>query len=103
MPFASGNKIFFPALAIIGVLSLWKGGKRAWLCALMILLILWPGDSFICNTIKHAVGRPRPFVTLPDVRQPASGTLNSYVQATGMEQAQTDSLSVPPQTLSTTS
>jgi len=72
MPFASGNPFFFPALAVAGMLLLWKGGKRGWLCAVMLALILWPGDSFICNTIKHAVARPRPFVALTDVRQPAA-------------------------------
>src|ERR1700754_5134756 len=72
MPFASGNKFFFPGLAVVGMLLLWKGGKRGWLCAMMAVLILWPGDSYICNTIKHAIARPRPFVALEDVRQPMS-------------------------------
>ncbi|HWC59790.1 MAG TPA: hypothetical protein VHC44_08855, partial [Verrucomicrobiae bacterium] len=72
MPFASGNKFFFPVLAIVGLLLLWKGGKRGWLCAFMAAMILWPGDSFVCNTIKHAVARPRPFVTMPETRQPMS-------------------------------
>src|SRR5262249_7648689 len=47
-----------------------KGGVRGRLCALMLALILWPGDSLICNTIKHAVARPRPYLTLPDVNRP---------------------------------
>jgi membrane-associated phospholipid phosphatase len=72
MPFASGNKFFFPVLAILGMLLLWKGGKRGWLCAMMAVLILWPGDSYICNTIKHAIGRARPFMALENVRQPMS-------------------------------
>src|SRR5262245_35797349 len=72
MPFASGNKFFFPVLAIVGMLLLWKGGKRGWLCAMMCALILWPGDSYICNTLKHAVARKRPFLELEDVQQPMS-------------------------------
>jgi membrane-associated phospholipid phosphatase len=76
MPFASGNKFFFPVLAIIGMLLLWKGGKRGWLCAMMAVLILWPGDSYICNTIKHAVARERPFAALADVNQPMSHRKN---------------------------
>jgi membrane-associated phospholipid phosphatase len=72
MPFASGNRFFFPALAVVGMLLLWKGGKRGRLCLLMIALILGPGDGFICNTIKHAIARPRPFVTMPDTLQPMS-------------------------------
>jgi membrane-associated phospholipid phosphatase len=88
MPLASGNKFFFPALAIVGMLLLWKGGKRGWLCALMVALILWPGDSYICNTIKHAVGRPRPFVTLENVRQPMSRGKNRPPRAPMMEETQ---------------
>src|SRR5947209_4320581 len=88
MPFASGNPFFFPALAVIGILLLWKGGKRGWLCALMVALILWPGDSFICNTIKHAVARPRPFVTLEDVRRPAAPNRNRAAQAQQMEHSE---------------
>ena len=72
MPFASGNKFFFPVLAIVGMLLLWKGGKRGWLCMMMAALILWPGDGCVCNTIKHAIARPRPFVALADVNQPMS-------------------------------
>lgn len=70
MPFASGNKFFFPVLGIAGMLLLWKGGKRGWICLAMAILILGPGDSYICNTIKHAVARPRPFITLEDINQP---------------------------------
>ena len=70
MPFASGNKCFFPAAAFAAVLLLWKGGARGRLCVLMLALILWPGDTLICNTIKHAVARPRPSLTLPGVNLP---------------------------------
>jgi membrane-associated phospholipid phosphatase len=90
MPFASGNRFFFPVLALVGMLLLWKGGKRGWLCALMLALILWPGDSFICNTIKHAVARPRPFVTLPDVNQPAVTIKNRAAHVPRMERWQSD-------------
>jgi membrane-associated phospholipid phosphatase len=76
MPFASGNRYFFPVLGLAGMLLLWKGGKRGWICALMAILILWPGDSLVCNTIKHAIARPRPFVVLADVNQPMSRNKN---------------------------
>jgi len=85
MPFASGNKFFFPVLAIVGMLLLWKGGKRGWLCAMMAALILWPGDSYICNTIKHAIARPRPFVALADVRQPMARGKKRPAQTPAME------------------
>ena len=44
------------------------GNARARLCALMLALVLILGDPLVVNTIKHAVARPRPFVTLPDAR-----------------------------------
>jgi 4-amino-4-deoxy-L-arabinose transferase-like glycosyltransferase/membrane-associated phospholipid phosphatase len=72
MPFASGNRYFIPALVFALLVLLWKGKTRGRLCVLMIALILWPGDSLICNTIKKAVGRPRPPVTHPEVNLPAS-------------------------------
>jgi membrane-associated phospholipid phosphatase len=85
MPFASGNKFFFPVLALAGMLLLWKGGKRGWICALMALLIMGPGDGYICNTIKHAIARPRPFITLSDVNQPMSGNKTRPAQPPAME------------------
>jgi len=69
MPVLSGNAFFFPAMFLLGVGLLWKGNARLRLCVLLLVLILPLGDTFICNTIKHAVARPRPFVTLPEARQ----------------------------------
>jgi membrane-associated phospholipid phosphatase len=91
MPFASGNKFFFPVLAVVGMLVLWRGGKRGWICALMAALILWPGDSYVCNTIKHAIGRPRPFVTMEDANQPMSHGKKRSPQVRVMEDPQKDS------------
>src|ERR1039458_1712923 len=68
MPVLSGNAFFFPAVFLLGFGLLWKGNARLRLCVLLLLLILPLGDTFICNTIKHAVARPRPFVTLPEAR-----------------------------------
>src|ERR1044071_5076666 len=93
MPFVSGNRIFFPALFVAGILWLWKGGLRARLCVLMLALIVWPGDSFVCNTIKHAIARPRPFVTLDNVNLPAGGKKTNRAPTGGMED---DYATVPP-------
>lgn len=90
MPFASGNKIFFPVLAVIGMLLLWKGGKRGWICALMAALILGPGDSYVYNTLKHAIGRARPFVTLTDVNLPMKRDKNNSAPPPAMDNPQTD-------------
>lgn len=70
MPLASGNALFRPLLLLGGIVLIWKGRTRGLLCVLMLALILPLGDGFICNTIKHAVGRARPFVVLPDVHRP---------------------------------
>lgn len=67
MPFASGNRYFNGALVVLGMLVIWRGGKRALLCALMLALILPLGDGLITNTMKHAIGRARPFLALQDV------------------------------------
>ena len=69
MPILSGNALFFPALFLLGVGLLWKGNVRMRLCLLLLLLILPLGDGLVTNTIKHAVARPRPFITLPEDRK----------------------------------
>jgi 4-amino-4-deoxy-L-arabinose transferase-like glycosyltransferase/membrane-associated phospholipid phosphatase len=70
MPILSGHGIaWFIPLAVAAVLAAISFGQaRARLCALMIFLVVALGDPLIVNTIKHAVERPRPFVTLPDAR-----------------------------------
>jgi membrane-associated phospholipid phosphatase len=70
MPFLSGNKFFIPALVVAGILLIWKGGARGRVCVFMLAVIVSFGDGFICRNIKHAVGRQRPFVTLPDTHRP---------------------------------
>jgi membrane-associated phospholipid phosphatase len=72
MPILSGNngvKTDFLVLAVVaGVALLCFGKSRARLCVLFLILIVATNDGLICNTIKHAVGRPRPFVVLPEAR-----------------------------------
>ena len=70
MPFVSGNVFFFPVLVLVGFLLVCKGGARGRLCVLMLALIIPLGDGFVCNTIKHAVGRPRPYDGLSGVHRP---------------------------------
>jgi len=66
MPFASGNDYFHPAVVIIGILLIWKGGTRGLVCLLMLAMIVPLGDG-LCSLIKNAVGRERPFLALHDV------------------------------------
>jgi len=68
MPFLSGNPFFYPALCLLGIILVWKGGVRGRLCALMLILVVALGDELIIRSIKLLVGRPRPFAALQDVR-----------------------------------
>src|SRR5436305_8629237 len=68
MPFFSGNPIFIPALALLAIWFLWKGGTRARIFVVLLLIIFALGDNFVTNTIKKAIARPRPYDVLPDVR-----------------------------------
>ena len=69
MPIASGNPAFFPLLLALGIALIVKGNTRVRVMLLMLLIILPLGDTFICNTIKHAVLRLRPFAALEGVHQ----------------------------------
>lgn len=70
MPVLSGFALFIPALILLGILFVWKGGARARLCVFFLLLVTALGDGVICRTLKQATARPRPCLTLPDVRLP---------------------------------
>jgi 4-amino-4-deoxy-L-arabinose transferase-like glycosyltransferase/membrane-associated phospholipid phosphatase len=71
MPILSGGGgvmqwfVPFAVALVIGILCF--GNARARLCALMIFLVIALGDPLIVNTIKHAVDRPRPCITLSNV------------------------------------
>jgi 4-amino-4-deoxy-L-arabinose transferase-like glycosyltransferase/membrane-associated phospholipid phosphatase len=72
MPVLSGShgvKNEFILLAIAaGLALLCFGSRRARVFVLLMALIVATNDGLLCNTIKHAVARPRPFVTLPEAR-----------------------------------
>ena len=70
MPLASGNALFRPLLVLAVILLVWKGRARGAVCVLMLALIVSLGDGLVCNTLKHALGRPRPYAALPDVHRP---------------------------------
>src|SRR6185312_12044562 len=70
MPFFSGNHLFGPVALVAGILLIWKGGVRGRICLVVIVLAVALGDSFVVNTLKQAVQRPRPFLTLVDVHVP---------------------------------
>ena len=66
MPFASGNAFFVPAIALVAIALIWKGGIRGRVFLLLLLFVIAIGDGWICNSIKKAVARPRPFYEFPD-------------------------------------
>ncbi len=68
MPFFSGNPFFVPALAVAGIALLWKGGRRGRLLVLLLLLTFVVGETLFVAQLKAAIGRPRPFLTLPDAQ-----------------------------------
>jgi undecaprenyl-diphosphatase len=72
MPILSGShemkKGVIAAAIAAGIALLCFGNRRARLCVLLMLLVMATTDGLVCNTLKHAVARPRPFVTLPQAR-----------------------------------
>src|SRR5581483_7126776 len=68
MPVFSGGPWFILLATVAAIVVLATGGARARICVLMLCVILGIGDGLVTNTVKHAVARPRPFVTLSDVR-----------------------------------
>jgi membrane-associated phospholipid phosphatase len=75
LPLASGNALFRPLLLLAGLLLLWKGRARGLVCVLMLALIVPLGDGLICNNLKHAIGRPRPFMVIPEVHRPGAADM----------------------------
>jgi membrane-associated phospholipid phosphatase len=67
MPFLSGNALFVPAVILGAAILICKGGRRGLICVVMLVLIVWMGDSLVCNTIKHATERLRPCNVYPDI------------------------------------
>src|SRR5437867_1805053 len=66
MPFFSGNSVFVPLLVALAAILVWKKGARGRVCLIMLALVICLGDPLIVNTVKHAVGRLRPFNDIPD-------------------------------------
>jgi membrane-associated phospholipid phosphatase len=93
MPLASHNPLFGPLLAVALVLLVWKGRARGALCVLMLALILPLGDGMVCNTLKHAIERPRPYAALSDVHRPGSNASSDSMAPPAPPQA---TRTVPP-------
>ena len=70
MTFASGNRFFVPVVLLAAAMLIWKGGARGRVCVLMLVVVIALGDSFVCNTLKQLIHRPRPFHVIADVHVP---------------------------------
>jgi membrane-associated phospholipid phosphatase len=66
MPILSGNRFFVPAVLLVFGWMLTRKSPRARVCAVAIATVVALGDGLVCNTIKEAVERPRPFLDLSD-------------------------------------
>ncbi len=94
MPVLSGsggakNVLLAAAITSGGALLIF-GKQRARVCVLMLALIVGTNDGLVCNTLKHAVGRARPFVTLPEARlfgNVGKGYIPPEINAQGVDMA----------------
>ena len=92
MPFFSGNSVFVPLLVALAAILVWKKGARGRVCLIMLALVICLGDPLIVNTLKHAIGRLRPFNEIPDAitrvgrggsfSMPSAHTANWFAAAT---------------------
>ncbi|MEK7674648.1 MAG: glycosyltransferase family 39 protein [Verrucomicrobiota bacterium] len=68
MPLFAWNRFFVPAVIVLAVVLLWKGGCKARLFVGLMILVVAAGDSVICNSWKEAIGRARPFNDISEAR-----------------------------------
>jgi hypothetical protein len=66
MPFLSDSPWFACVLILIALGLVVKGGARGRVCVLMLALALCLGNWLVGDSIKHAVGRLRPFHVIMD-------------------------------------
>jgi len=69
MPFFHWNRVFVPLLVLLAVFILVKGGARGRIFVAMLILSVALTDGVVCNSLKHAVGRLRPYKVIEDAHQ----------------------------------
>lgn len=67
MPLASGSTLLWPAVAAVAALALWRGGRKGRVFIVVFALVAATGDPLLCNNLKKAIQRPRPFVEHADI------------------------------------
>ncbi|MBK9139407.1 MAG: glycosyltransferase family 39 protein [Verrucomicrobia bacterium] len=68
MPWFSGNALFFPLLAALGIWLVWKGGTRGRICLALLVMLALVVNNALVEWLKETFARPRPFVVLDDAR-----------------------------------
>jgi len=71
MSFLSGNRLFAPALVLLTIWVLIKGGVRGRVFVAVLAVILSVGDPLVIGMLKKLIARPRPFVVIADLHVPA--------------------------------
>lgn len=69
MPFFHWNRAFAPVVALIAVLLVVKGGVRGRVFVGLLVLSVALTDGVVCNQLKHAIGRLRPYMVIEDAHQ----------------------------------
>ena len=85
----SGHPAFVPALVVVGVLLLWRGGPKGLVFVAMLGLAAGLANEGIAETLKDGVGRSRPYVVLPEavLRVGRGNPLGSMPSAHAMNMA----------------
>src|SRR5436190_12964829 len=67
MPFFAWNRFFIPAVVVLAVWLVVKGGVRGRVFVAVAFAVIALGDTYVINTLKHTIQRPRPFSGIPDL------------------------------------
>lgn len=62
----TGHPLFVPALVVMGLGLLWRGGPRGVVFVVVLGVSLLVANNLVANPMKLGVLRPRPFAALPD-------------------------------------
>jgi membrane-associated phospholipid phosphatase/4-amino-4-deoxy-L-arabinose transferase-like glycosyltransferase len=76
LPFFAWNRLFPPALVLLAIWLVWKGGVRGRLLVFFLALTFLVGNPLVVNTLKKLIDRPRPFAALANVRLLVGATDN---------------------------
>jgi len=94
MPVLSGGHgvktPFLVTVIAVGIVLAIFGNRRLRLCMMFTLFVVATNDGLVCNTLKNAVHRARPFVTLREARlfgHVGEGYIAPEINAAGVDMA----------------